>query len=324
MPPIVKVQIGRIHIINIPMADINGDRIHCRWGENVSESGEIYKPKGELQSNPCQLAYNATKPGLEGVALVIEDFDSNNNVLSSIPLQFLIEIVSLPLNNITTATMLPDQNSTTPESVLERSVCPNPPEYKGDWRLNACIGVASSSMIEMRIVIRIPCDNSSTSIQDIQTISPTGMTKTSITQDTTNRVNYIMYLQWTPPLGQYGIHQPCVTPVDDSSLSGQTVCFNIVVGVPSPQFARNSMSPTGVVSRNQSTWTIKTDVDIVPPIDRNVSAVFFKNNKSTRNRDIEVMRTNMSRADYQSRQITFNTNNTIWEEVSYSYCLIVQ
>jgi hypothetical protein len=323
MNPVIKVQVGGTYFINIPMADIDGDQLRCRWGANESESGGIYQPKGNLQSNPCQLTYNATTIGYEGVAVVIEDFDSNNQVLSSIPLQFLIEIVPL-LTTTTTTTLFTDQVTGTAEpGPTPPPICPFIPEYVGDWASGACIGVTSNTMTIIRIVVKVPCENSSTSIHDILTISPTGMTKSNITQDPQDNNEYIMYLQWTPQTNQYGIRQVCVTPVDDSSRSGQTVCFSILVDVHSPQFVVNSMSPTGIVSQNQSEWTIATDVDIVPPANPNVSAVFFKRDSWGTNRDIEVVRVSMSTAFYQSRQITFNTGDTIWDQVSYSYSLTV-
>jgi hypothetical protein len=323
MNPIVKVEVGQTHVIDIPMADIDGDQLRCRWGVNASETGGIYQAKGQLQSNPCQLTYNAIAIGYEGVAVVIEDFDSNNQVLSSIPLQFLIDIVPLQPTTTTTTTF-PGQVTVTSEPGSEPAPpCPNIPEYEGDWGPGACIGVTSNHTTEIRIVVKIPCENSSTSIQDILTISPTGMTKGPITQDPQYNNQYIMNLQWTPQTNQYGIHQLCVTPVDNSSRSGRTVCFSILVDVRSPNFIPNSMSPTGVVPLSQSTWTIATDVDIIPPIDPSISAVFYKRDSSGAGSDIEVIRVSMSTANYQSRQITFDTDNTIWEQASYSHFLIV-
>lgn len=321
MVPVYKVEIGGTYTIDIPMADIDGDQLRCRWGTNSSESGGIYTPKGQLQSAPCQLTYNATNIGYEGIALVIEDFDTNNRVLSSIPLQFLIQIVPVqPVITIPPVTI--DVTGTASPPVLPLLPCPYVPEYVGDLASGACIGIASNNMTEIRIVTKIPCNNSSTSIKDIDTISPTGMIKGPITQDPQNNNTYIMKLQWTPQANQYGIHQLCVTPVDNSTRSGQTACFNILVDVHSPQFVENSMLPTGVVSQTQSTWTIATDVNIIPPINPIVSAVFYKRNQAEAGIDIEVTRVNMSTAYYQARQISFNTHDTVWEQVSFLWNLI--
>lgn len=319
MQPIYRVEIGRTHVINIPMGDIDGDQLRCRWGNDSSETGGIYLPKGSLQANPCALTYQATTLGYEGVALIIEDFDTNNEVLSSIPLQFLIEVVPVQATTVTTTTVEHEGTGTYEPYTHQPTPpppCLSPPQYLGDWRPGACIGVSSNNLTEIRIVTEIPCDNSSTSIQDILTISPIGMTRSNITQDLQHRDRYIMTLYWTPQSTQYGIHQFCVTPKDTNGQTGQTVCFNILVDVHSPQFIRGTQSPVGTVLQNQSLWTIETDVDIIPPTDRSISAVFYKRHLTGLGADIEVTRVSLVTGLYESRRITFRTQDILWEQVS--------
>jgi hypothetical protein len=322
MQPVVRVQQGQTHTINIPMADIDGDRLRCRWGVNASEVGGIYEPVGELQSNPCQLTYYASTLGYEGVAVVIEDFDSNNQVLSSIPLQFIIQIVAEVTTvtaTTTTDVSYSGHTAATPDSTPPPP-CNLPPEYNGNWRSGACIGIASNTSVAINITAKIPCPNSSTSIRDILTISPSGMTRGPIIQDPNDNDTYILQLEWDPRPDQYGIHQLCVTPEDNNTRSGQTTCFTLLVDVQSPQFIPNSASPTGVVLSNQSVWTIATDVDIVPPRDLNVSAIFYKRGAlNGGGGDVEMTRVSASNADYQTRDITFNTGNTVWDQVG-SFC----
>lgn len=348
MNPVVTIEQGNTYNITIPMADIDGDQLRCRWGVNENEAGGIYESKGQLESNPCVLIYQATAFGYEGIAVIIEDFDTNGEVLSSIPLQFLIKIN--PYISTTTTTTITTTTETTSSTTTDGSgsspnstdvsidtistiltttttvtpttttttlpVCSRPPIYVGDRESGACIGVPLNSTIELKIVVEVPCENSCTTIHDILTISPTGMQRSAITQDTHFSNRYNMYLQWTPQPYQYGIHQVCVTPVDNSNRFGSTVCFTLLVDVHSPQFVNGSMSPTGIVPQNQSTWTIATDVDIVPPAQPDTAVVFFKRNSSGVGDDVEVARVHMSTAEYQSRQITFNTGNIIWDEVS--------
>ena len=351
MLPVTYVELGSTCNITIPMADIDGDQLRCRWGVNENEAGGIYEPKGQLQSNPCLLTYEATAVGYEGIAIIIEDFDTNGEVLSSVPLQFLIKIghrISTTTTTTTTtettsssadgwsgstpgstdmtidtiSTILPTTSTDSPATITTSTTtiippeCPRPPIYVGDREAGACIGVPLNSMMELKIVAEVPCNISSTTIHDILTISPTGMQRSAITQDPLASNRYIMYLQWTPQPYQYGIHQVCVTPVDDSNRFGSTVCFSLLVDVRSPQFANGSMSPTGIVSQNQSTWTIATDVDIIPPTQPDTAAVFFKRNSPELGDDVEVARVHMSTAEYERRQITFNTGNIIWDEVS--------
>lgn len=317
MQPVVKVTYGRTHTINIPMNDLEGDRLKCRWGNSTLETGGIYRAKGNLQENPCILTYEATQYGYEGVGIVIEDFDTNGEVLSSIPLQFLIEIIpevtTLPAP---TQQTVPD-NVTWTVGPTPPPRCSSPPEYKGDWSPGACIGLYSNETIEIRTVFEIPCNDSSTGLHDVLTISPSGMTKGTITQDTINPNQYIMYLTWTPRRNQDGVHQLCLTPLDNNTQSGQTVCLALLVDVRSPGFVDGTMSPIGTVERNQSQWTIATDVDIVPPRNLNVSAVFYKRDPSAPGGSVRVTHATAENAIYQSRQITFNTTGTLWEYVSH-------
>ena len=364
MIPVVKVRVRSTYTIEIPMADIDGDQLRCRWGANQSESGGIYESKGQLQPNPCILTYEATAVGYEGVAVIIEDFDTNGQVLSSVPLQFLIEIL-LPETTTTTTTTtttpitpmttIPEGSGNTNDSMsstnsgisvitvtipstdiaittttitttttIALQPCPLPPIYDGDWGSGACIGVPSNHRIDLPIAAKVLCNHSSTSIQNILTISPRGMVRSPITQDPASENRYVMSLQWTPDPLQYGIHPLCVTPVDSNRQSGRTVCFSLLVDVHSPQFVSGSMSPTGTVSQHQSIWTIAVDVDIVPPTNANVAAVFFKRDSSGTADDVEVARVSMLTAEYESRLITFNTDNITWEQVSQQSILIIQ
>ncbi|UJR17558.1 hypothetical protein I4U23_004454 [Adineta vaga] len=256
--PVVQVQLGRTHTIPIPMADTDGDALRCRWGNTTQECGSICVPKGQLQAFPCQLTYEATTLGYEGIALVIEDYDPiTNETLSSIPLQFLIRIVDQ-----TQVTVLPDLNYTG-SPILQ--ACTVPPVYVGDRHHGACIGVASNTTITERIVVKVPCNESSTTITDILTVSPSGMIKSPITVDLNNNDTYIMFIEWTPLPEQYGIHQLCFTPVDSIGQNGQQVCYTFQVDVGAPQFINGSMTPKGLVLRNQALWSISTDRNIVPP-----------------------------------------------------------
>jgi hypothetical protein len=300
MNPIVQVQVGKIHVIRIPMADSDGDQIQCRWGKSTEECGSICKSKGSLRSNPCELTYNALRIGYQAVALVIEDFDSNNNVLSAIPLQFLIHIV----------------NTTT---IFEPN-CTEPPVYIGEWSQDSCIGVKSNTTINARIRIRIPCQNTTITLVDILTISPSGLIKGEIIRDLSDQNLYTMPIQWTPNSDQYGIHQFCVTPVDSRQRTGSQVCLTFQVDISPPEFVL--LTPTGLVPATQSLWTIETDRDIVKPRrSSGVNVRFFK-----RSTNEEIYRIDVSNNDnvfYQPRKIIFFTTGYTWEQVRiYSYTIL--
>jgi hypothetical protein len=297
MNPIVQLQVDKIHVIRIPMADSDGDPIRCRWGQTQEECGSICAPKGFLNSNPCELTYNASKIGYQAVAIIIEDFDSNNTVLSAIPLQFLIHIVNA--SNIDV-----DSNS-----------CAEPPVYIGDWSADSCIGVESNTTVTARIQMRIPCDNTSTVLDDILTVSPVGLNKGQITRDLSDPNLYTMLIHWIPQPDQYGIQQLCLTPVDSQQQTGSQVCLTFQVDMRSPEFVL--VSPTGIVSATQALWTIQTDRDIVrPKRTRGVLIRFFKQSNHQEVHRIDVTTDNT--VIYQPRQITFSTANYTWESVSIS------
>jgi len=292
MNPIVQVEVGKVHIIRIPMGDSDGDLVQCRWGDSTEECGSICTPKGLLVSNPCELTYNASQLGYHAVALVIEDFDSNNNVLSAIPLQFLIHIV-----NTTTTT---------------ECNCTKPPVYMGEWPQDSCIGIESNTTINARIQMRIPCEDTCITLKDILTVSPPGLIKREITRDPSDQNMYTMPIEWTPQPDQYGIHQLCLTPVDSEQRTGSQVCLTFQVDVGPPEFV--SMTPTGLISATQSAWTIETDRDIVKT--RRTSGVhirFFKRSDNEEVYHIDV--TTDVNVFYQPRQITFFTTGYTWEQV---------
>ena len=292
MNPIVQVQVSRVHVIRIPMADSDGDRVRCRWGNNESECGTICAPKGRLTSDPCELTYNATAVGYHAVALVIEDFDANNTVLSAIPLQFLIHIV----NQTTTVTM-----------------CPDLPVYIGDWAADSCIGVQSNTTIKANIQVRIPCANSNTTLSNILTISPAGFERGVIERDAVDRQLYTMPVEWTPTADQYGIHQACFTPVDSHSRTGSQVCLTFQVNVLPPRFI--DLLPSGSVLANQSIWTIVADRDIARS--RRTSGVnirFYQRSNDQLVYQVDVA-SDLS-VLYDSREIVFFTTGHSWEQVN--------
>ncbi len=74
------------------------------------------------------------------------------------------------------------------------------------------------------------------------------------------------------------------------------------------------MTPTGLVSPNQSLWIIETDRDIIKPKRSNgVYIRFFKRSNNEEVYRIDV--TTDVNVFYQSRQITFFTTGYTWEQV---------
>jgi hypothetical protein len=300
MNPIVQVPLGKVSVIRIPMADSDGDTVRCRWGKTSDECGSVCAQKGSLRSDPCELTYNAVKIGYHAVAIVIEDFDSNNNVLSTIPLQFLIHIVN--------------------ETVVNDS-CPDPPIYVGEWARDSCIGIESNTTVKTNIQVRIPCGNTSTTLTDISTVSPPGLIKGNIIRNPQDPSLYTMPIEWTPTPDQYGVHPFCVTPIDSQRRQSSPVCLTFQVNVRPPNFVR--MSPSGLVSPTHSAWILESDHDIVRP--RRSTEVYIRFFKRSNNQ--EVYRIDVATdltVFYQPRQINFYTTGYTWEQVSTSSIEMIQ
>lgn len=290
MNPIVEVQVDQVHVIRIPMADSDGDRVQCRWGQSFEECGSICAPVGSLRSNPCELTYNATQLGYHAVALTIEDFDSTNTLLSSIPLQFLIHIVNI---------------STTCKDI-------RPPMYIGELSEDSCIAVQSNETFQTDLLIFIPCEDEKIILKDILTISPAGLSKGQIICDQFNQSLYRIPIEWIPRSDQFGIHQFCFTPVDSKQRTGSQVCLTFQVDISPPELT--NLEPIGLVSVNQSLWTIETDRDVIKSKRSNgIFIRFFQ--RSTNGEVYRIDVTNSSKIFYQSRQIQFSTPDFLWKEV---------
>ena len=101
--------------IDLAPEDADGDVIKCRWATQQEAGGAwtdpVEWPSFLLDEENCIVHYfgslDASQVGVKPVGLMMEDFDSNGNVKSSIPVQFLAQVWT------------PDMNS--------RSVSPNYP-----------------------------------------------------------------------------------------------------------------------------------------------------------------------------------------------------
>ena len=104
-PPLWRIMSGCDgQKIDLSPVDPDGDRIKCRWAEvrnGVWEAGAAtYNadawPSLRLDGDNCIVHYTGsmdkTYSGLKGVGIMMEDFDSNGNVKSSIPVQFLAAV----------------------------------------------------------------------------------------------------------------------------------------------------------------------------------------------------------------------------------------
>lgn len=86
--------------IDLAPFDADGDKVKCRWA-TFAEAGGAYNEPGNwpslsLDEANCIVKYDGTldasTSGVKPVGLMMEDFDADGNVRSSIPVQFLAQV----------------------------------------------------------------------------------------------------------------------------------------------------------------------------------------------------------------------------------------
>ena len=174
--------------------------------------------------------------------------------------------------------------------------------------------VNTTDPISKSLTFYVPCTRSRTVINDSIMTLPPGMMLDNITQDSVSQNEFTFNFRWNTRLVPAGLYQLCVKPVDSEGHIGDQVCTTLQVRVDPPKFL--SMAPTGLVLDTQSDWTISMDQNVAPPIRSDVYFRFFK--RAVNGTGQEVLSIDAETATFQLNTISFTTNGTIWEQVSYS------
>lgn len=101
LPPIWKIMAGcDAQTLELNPVDLDRNTIKCRWS-NSAEGLGAHDGTGSFSSisldeENCIFTYNGSQDfstdGVKPIAIQIEDFDSNGNILSSTPIQFLATV----------------------------------------------------------------------------------------------------------------------------------------------------------------------------------------------------------------------------------------
>jgi hypothetical protein len=101
LPPIWKIMAGcDAQTLKLNPVDLDGNTIKCRWsnsaeGLGAHDESEMFRSISLNEEN-CIFTYNGSQDlsadGVKPIAIQIEDFDSNGNILSSTPIQFLATV----------------------------------------------------------------------------------------------------------------------------------------------------------------------------------------------------------------------------------------
>ena len=101
-PPLWRIMSGCDgQKMDLKPVDPDGDRVKCRWAKSTAEGGAATYdaaawPSLSLDEDNCIVTYTGsmdnTHTGVKGVGIMMEDFDANNEIKSSIPVQFLAAV----------------------------------------------------------------------------------------------------------------------------------------------------------------------------------------------------------------------------------------
>ena len=285
--PVVRLQQGCNHTIPIAVSDPDNDIIQCRWAVG-SECGDVCGrfPGAQLDLNSCTITYEATNAGYIAVALVIEDFISGSTQpLSSVALQFLILVVS----------------STESCSQQPKFIDPTLPQ-------GSCVSVVAGETFATQLVAT--SNHSTTTIVEIQTVSPIGTNKGAL-HHIQGTYSYYVNITWTPTSSQLDqVHAFCYTAINSAGSASEQTCIQILAGYlpptpyPGPAFPNHQM-----VYASNATFHISFDEDIQLP-SKTAFIIFYEFIS-----DVEVYRIDTS----SSVEVTFSKATEITVKPNYIF-----
>ncbi|XP_062587636.1 uncharacterized protein LOC134249283 [Saccostrea cucullata] len=256
MPPIIRLQQGCEHNITIPVYDKDNDTVRCRWAESSkSECAGVCRsfPNSFLDEKRCEISYIAKyRTGWYAVAIQIEDFSPLNSThaLSSVSLQFLVNVFS------------------------SDKPCQDKPKFIMPTRLDgACVGIPINSTWTEQIIARSGADG--VNITEITTVSPPGLTTSTLQKYAMSGREWYVNVTWTPTPSQAGEKTFCYTASDSDSLVSEKTCVKLFVGVEPPQII--SYQPVGEILPTQKYFTISFDLQVVQPLQRAFIYFYTKN-----------------------------------------------
>ena len=278
--PVIRLQEGCNHTINITVNDADGDTVLCRWAQGAECAGICNGfPGADLNPQLCNLKYQANKgPGFWAVALMIEDFAPGSiSPLSSVGLQFLVLVF------------------------WSNQPCSKKPEFiPPTLNQGACIAIPSKS--KFNTVLVASSGSSDLSIREVQTISPVGMDKGEIYY-VEELSAYYVNIAWTPEVTQENDTRLfCYIAINSAGLSSEQTCIKLLPGQLPPAPIKSTATPNSqLVYSSNTTWYIHFDVEIHRPM--MVALITFHELDTER----EVYRIDAS----SSPEVTFKQPNRI-------------
>ena len=282
--PVVYVPAGVniTAIVDIPMADDDGDIIQCRFaksssvlaGKTVNECSDVCATAALPASrqlisgnNTCTLIVQLTSIGYYAVAIQIEDFVENSTTpLSSIPVQFLL--LSYDASNPTT-------NCQTKPIIT--SIPPDYPLVDGTVTVQVTVNYTAM------VIAQTGCaGDTETTIINFITSSPPGMVKTAAPFPVSSP-QYAINLTWAPTMDQLGkTYRFCATAIDSNYYYSDQYCFDLIVGpkttttTTTSTTSTTSTSTTSTTSSTSTTSTSTTTTSATTTTTTTTSEIYFQ------------------------------------------------
>ncbi|XP_052796583.1 sushi, von Willebrand factor type A, EGF and pentraxin domain-containing protein 1-like isoform X2 [Mya arenaria] len=233
MAPIVVLLQGCSYDLYLPVGDVDGDIVRCRWANAADECSGVCNvfANAVLDETACTISYTASVNGYFAVALQIEDFASTVSTvpLSSIPLQFLVHVIT-----------------------CSDCTCESQPEFVDPTPdANDCFAINVGDQLNLTLKAR-----SKWPLRSLTTISPIGMVRSNVEHTSDNDWNYLsVNVSWIPTQNESGRdHNLCYYATDNNlGLSNVIRCIKIPVSVKGPTPLR--VERQGV----SNTWAIIID-----------------------------------------------------------------
>ncbi|CAF1073311.1 unnamed protein product [Didymodactylos carnosus] len=203
----INIPVNVLYTIQIPVSDANDDDLRCRWASGTSECSGVCPPgslpTGTTISSDCKITITGTVVNnYYAVTVTVEDFynSSSTSAMSSVPVQFLVKVVS-PLS------------------------CSIGPQITGTPLEFSCTVVVLGTTYSSTLIAWNNC--SGVNIIDIATLSFPGMGKSNLMQY--NATYYYKNLMWTPTQAQLGFQLMCAMAVNSVGDQSSQYCFSFYV-----------------------------------------------------------------------------------------------
>lgn len=264
--------------IDLAPEDADGDIIKCRWATQEEAAGAwtdpVEWPSFQLDEENCIVHYfgsmDASQVGVKPVGLMMEDFDSDGNIKSSIPVQFLAQLWTPDINSRSVSPNYPIQEWYPPHDHSEHEhvhsisdqfeaargrrsakpeYCTAVPFFKGATPRDGAVldGTNGSVSFVLEAESRIG------TIFKFDYQSPIGMTSTElVTFNQDGSIN----CSWTLNSEQLKVefHGFCFTATDSVGLTTERRCI-VIKGLIPP-----TTSTTTTTTTTSTTTTFITDI----------------------------------------------------------------